>query len=248
MKGARIELFEPVDLDGALVVVAFHGIGAAAPIAASYLHNQLSLPLVGEVRVPGLGPVVQVTQGRATGPVRIFGGEAACNLGDGCPRIYVVVSELPLPQTHIEEISTALLAWAKGAKLILALDAIARGDTDDEPAVFAVADSAAALKQLDASKTEPLSTGVLVGAPAALMLHARDLQVAVATLVVEAAKNHPDGRAAAALIAAMDPLIPEIKMDTLPLIEEAMEIEAKLAASIEEVEEANARRPSHTFI
>ena len=52
-------------------------------------------------------------------------------------------------------------------------------------------------------------------------------------LLVEADPSYPDARAAAKLIELLDKLLPNIKLDTEPLIEEAERIEKQIKSMME---------------
>lgn len=244
----EVEMFDDVEAKGALVLVAFHSTGAAAPIAAAYLRQSLSLPIVGHIRVPELGPVVQVADGVATSPIRILGGEVACSVGKDCDRLYVVAGDLPVPLAIADEIAQAILAWAKDATFVLCLDAVVRDKEDHEPDVFMLANGKDALAHLRSSKAEPLEGGIIVGTTAAILAAGKKAGVEVGALVVEAVRNHPDGRAAAQLVQALDPLIPTIKIDPGPLIKEATELEAQMEKALREAQQAQPQKPVHTFI
>ncbi len=248
MDPVTVETFEAVDVDGALVLVAFHGVGAAAPIAASYLRQHLDLPLVGQVRAQQLGPVVHVSNGIATGPIRVYGGEVACHLDKDCPRLYVIMAELPIDVEIAGELADAILAWAGGARMVISLDAVVRGADDHTPDVYSLAYTASGLKKLSATKAPSLDGAVIVGPTAAILTRSRDHHVDAGALVVEAAKAHPDGRAAAALIEALDKLVPEVVFDNEPLLEEALAIEKQIENAIGQAEAAQPKRPMHTFI
>lgn len=243
----RAETFTEADPTRALVILAFHSTGAAAPIAAAYLREQVDLPLVGHIMDPELGPVVHVADGVATSPVRILGGTTKCSLED-CERVYLVTAELPLPLPVIGDIAEAILDWAKDAALILCLDAVVRDGDDATPDVHAVAGDKEALEMLSSTAAKPLPAGVLVGMTGAMLLRARGKKARVAAVVVEAARSHPDGRAAAELVKILDPLLPDIDIDPGPLLAEAMKLEERIAKSIREAQEAQPQRPGHTFI
>ncbi len=248
MDPVTVECFEQQDVTDALIVVAFHGVGAAAPIAAAYLREHLDLPLVGHVRAEQLGPVVHVTEGIATGPIRVYGGETECKLDGPCPRLYVIMAELPISVEMAGELADAILAWSGGARMVLSLDAVVRGDDDDTPDVFGIAYHKRGLKKLAAADVPTLDAAIIVGPTAAVLAKSRDHHVDAGALVVEAAKGHPDGRAAAALIAALDRMVPEVKFDHEPLLEEALAIEKQIEDAIGQAEAAQPKRPMHTFI
>ncbi len=247
MAPATVETFTDANPRDALVVVAFHGTGAAAAIAASYLRQSLNLPLVGHVRVADIGAVVNVQAGIATSPIRIFGGEVECRLDKGCPSLYIVLAEMPVDANLVDDIAEAVLSWAGAARAIVCLDSVNRDDGEEEPDVYAIADDAETLALLEPTGAAVMQGGFLVGMTAAVLSRSRDHGAHGAALVVEAAAEHPDARAAAALVSRVDPLLPEIRVDAAPLLDEAKIIEQKLAA-LQKAQTAQAVRSPHTFI
>ena len=155
--------------------------------------------------------------------------------------------DIPLPPESILDVAETIMAWAKDARMVLTLDAITRDLDDDTPDVYFVATDATARERLAATGPAPLAQALMGGASAALLAAGRGRTAGA--LVVEARKDHPDGRAAAALIEALDPLIPQIAIDAAPLMEEAMALEQHILRSVADAEEAQSpRRPGHTFI
>lgn len=244
-----VEMFEETDLQDALVLVAFPSTGAAAPIAGTYLHKHLGLPLVGHLVSEDLDGVSHIEDGIAASPVRIHGGETRCDIDGPCPRIFTVTSEVPVPLDLLPDVADAIAGWAKPARMVLSLDAVGRDQGDDTPDVYAGGATPRALAALGNSGAETLRKGLVGGLTAYLLAKGRHAGFHAATLIVEASQNHPDGRAAAALVEALDRLIPELKVDPHPLMEDAMELEKEVKKAMEAAQVAAApRRQQHTFI
>ena len=137
----------------------------------------------------------------------------------------------------------AIRSWAADARLLLVLDAVVRDEGDDTPDVWRVATDAEAEKRVAGSGAEPLKKALIGGMTAFLLAEG-----SAAALVVEARKDHPDGRAAAALVTALDPLIPQIKVDAEPLLKDAMDLEEQVKAAAEEAQKQAPKRIPHSFI
>lgn len=230
MAETTLETFKPVDLGDALVVVAFPTTGSSASIAAQYLIRHLELPLVGHVRVPELSAITAIQDGQATSAVRIYGGEVACKLEKGCPRVYIVTTELAPPPSVGLRMCEAVLDWAAkgGVHLVLALEGVVRSDGDDTPDVFCAAADASVLRELKKTGIAAMERALIGGITAHLLLLAPSRKVRSGAVLVEASRDHPDGRAAAALIDALAKIVPDVRMDPKPLLEEAMMLEGEL--------------------
>lgn len=240
-----IVAFEEMDWKDALVFTAFPTTGAVASIAGHYLRDQLDLPLAGCYRVADQMPLIEVRDGLISSPIRIQGGRSRCDvkLSKNCRSIYLVSTDLPLQPPLLLDVAHAILDKAKedGAHLVLALEGVVRDEDDDTPDVFLAGSSQEVLDELKAVDRPAAKRGMMVGMTAELLLSGRIEEVPVATLMVEANQKHPDGRAAAALLSALDPLLPDIHVETKPLEEQAMALEEEIKKAQKEAQ-AQARR------
>lgn len=251
MTDVVVDTFEELDLEDALVVVAFPTTGSAAPIAAHFLVKHLALPLVGQLRIKDMVGVAAIQDGIATSPVRIYGGKVECKLEKQCPHIYLVTTEVPLPQEWFGDLAEAILDTAGDgrAQLVLALEGVVRQEDDDTPDVYIAGATRKALELLKTTGMEPAGRAVIASLAGQLLLAARRDGVPVGVMLVEASAKHPDGRAAAALISALDKLVPEVDVDAEPLRAEAMELEAQIRKAQEAAQGSASRSyPATTFV
>lgn len=243
-----VEMFEDADLKDALVILAFPSTGAAAPIAGTYLHKRLGLPLVGHLVSEDLEGVSHVENGIAASPIRIHGGETHCDLDGPCPRIYTITTEFPLPLEMLPEVADAITKWAKLSRMVLSLDAVGRDHDGETPTVYAGGSTPEALQALSSSRAKTLEKGLVGGLTAYILAKGHHANFHAALLIVEASQDHPDGRAAAALVEALDRLIPELKVDPTPLLDDAMELEKEVKKAMDAAQFTTPNRSQHTFI
>jgi len=244
-----LEPFGTLDLKDALVLLAFPTTGSAGSIAAHYLQRHLDLPLVGHFRIEGLNGVVAIQDGIATTPVRIFGGEVHCSLEeDRCPRLFLVTTELALPPDVVHDVAVALIQAAGDARLLLCLEGVVRQEGDETPDVFIAADGQSTLDMLARSTGLPVAGRALLVGMTAEMLLGSDGRTQAGAMIVEARADFPDGRAAAALVEALDKLIPDIRVDPKPLVEEALDLEKQILAAQQAAEPQLPRGHQSTFI
>lgn len=242
-------LREDIDWNDSLVLVSFPGAGAAGTIAGHYLRRHLNLPLLGSIHLEGQSPAVTVEGGVTTSPLRIHGGQVECKLGDeSCPSVYLIMTDLALQPAAMQAVAAAILAETAGARMVLCLDAVTREAGDDTPDVHCASPDPALVDLLQTDAVRPVSEGIVVGMSGQILLGAEAAGVPGAALLVEAAADLPDGRAAAALVKAVDKILPSVDIDDEPLLAEAMELEQKVAAASKQAERASAPRSSHTFI
>jgi uncharacterized protein len=245
-----LESFEDMDLAKALVVVAFPTTGSASSIAAQYLLRHLGLPLVGHLRIPELSSVMAIDEGRATSAVRIYGGEVECKLAGGCPRVYIVTTELALSSPVAGRIGDAVVALAKrdNARLVLVMEGVHRSEGDETPDVFSASSDKKVLKELVKAGIPAMERALIAGIAAQVILSAPGMGVAAAAVLVEARRDHPDGRAAVALIEAFHKILPEVDIDPKPLLKEALQLEADIKRAQQHAVDQNALPPAPSFI
>lgn len=241
------------DWKDALILTAFPTTGSAASIATHFLREELKLELAASIHIKGQGPIVVVQSGIATAPVRVFGGDATCDikLQKRCRDLYIVTTDLVLDPAMMRRVAHLILEKAKadGAHMILALEGVVRGEGDDTPDLFMAAASPEVLEELQVLEVPTAGQALIGGMTGELLLEASGNGVPVGSLMVQASRRHPDGRAAAALIKVLDKLIPQVKIDPGPLEEQAMKLEKAIKQAQEEAQRSQDPMPTHsTFI
>lgn len=248
MPEAVLDAFERIQAKDALILVAFPTTGQASSIAAQYLVRQLSLPLVGHIRLPEIQNVVAIQEGRVTSLVRLFGGEVECKLDKKCPRVYVLTAELPMPAPVLAGTAELVLEMARqgGAHMVLCLEGVVRAEGDDIPDVYCASADPEVLKELTSRKIPVMERALIGGIAGPILLGSAGRGIRSAALLVEARREHPDGRAAAALIEALQLILPHVSMDAQPLQDEAMRLEKEIQEAI--AGSAPVATPGNSFI
>ncbi len=220
---------------GATILTCFPSAGLATTIAAHYIVRTLKLPRIGILASAEMPPIAVIQGGIVNPPVRAYGRRDFA----------VVLSEFPPTPSQASALARTLLGEAerRKARWIVALEGVSphpqeedaeAGTEEPEPKVYAVVSQSggAASDAIRKSGAEGLDEGVLGGVSGALLVQAlgRPLPVAVLLATARSAQVFPDHRAGAALIEALDRVLPELKIDTLPLRAQAEEIERALRA------------------
>lgn len=230
---------------GSVLVSAFPSAGLATIVAAHYIIRALKLPRVGRFESPDVSPIAIVQGGEVNPMVRAYGR----------PDLGLVLSEFPPTPSQANALARAILDGAERRKsrLIVCLEGVvphpvggdedeeegeAVAGIDEEPAeqvwvAFSRRDPAL-LQSFEPSRARPLEDGVIGGVSGALLVQGIGRSVPVAVFLVSArvAGGVPDHRAGAALIEAVDRLLPEIEIDTKPLRAQAEQIEKALRAAM----------------
>jgi uncharacterized protein len=228
---------------GSVVLTAFPSAGLATIIAAHYMVQSLKLARTGRFDSPDLAPVAVVQDGEVNPTIRVYGR----------PKLALVLSEFPPTPSQANAVARTVLDTAerRGARAIICLEGVVPHPEDDDDGAADEASKAgtdaseqvwvtysrrdpAFAAPFDAAKARPLEEGVIGGVSGALLVQGIGRSVPVAALLVSAriAEGLPDHRAGAALIEALDRVLPELKIDTGPLRAQAEQIEKALRAAL----------------
>jgi uncharacterized protein len=163
-------------------------------------------------------------------PARIYAKED--------PKIGVFISEFTPPPLIHRPIARKLLEWAEemGCKRIVCTEGLPIPKNDDpvnedvprDVKVYGIGSTDNARKELEKVGVELLETGMIYGVSAVLLNEGRWKNFDVITLLAEAREDIPDALAASKILQAFDKLLPEIKIDTKPLAEQAKKFEEHL--------------------
>jgi uncharacterized protein len=222
---------------GATILSAFPSAGLATIIAAHYMVRALKLPRTGRFDSPELAPVAIVQGGEVHPTIRVYGRRD----------VALVVSEFPPTPTQAIAIARSILdnAERRGARAVVCLEGVvphpenedeAQADPEDAPDeqvwVTFSRNEPSFRAPFEAAKARLLEEGVIGGVSGAMLVQGIGRKVPVAALLVSSrvADGLPDHRAGAALIEALDRLMPELKIDTGPLRAQAEQIEKALRA------------------
>jgi predicted ATP-grasp superfamily ATP-dependent carboligase len=219
---------------GATILSSFPSAGLAATVAAHYIIRTLNLPRVGIMDASESLPIAVVQSGEVQPPMRIYGR----------PDLAVVVSEFPPAISAVAPIANAILdgAEARQAKGVVCLEGVvptpaseAESDGPEETVWGVVARrDPATVRWLGGARVRFLEDGVIGGVSGAMLIGGLRRALPISVLLVSARESvgYPDHRAGAAVIEALDRLLPELKIDTGPLRVQAEMIEKLLRSTM----------------
>lgn len=221
--------WEPFDLRKALVVVGFPSFGLASSIATSYLIDSLHLREIGGVVASSFPPAAVVQDGVASSPVRIFVGDVTCGPGGRCEQLCVVHSNMAPKPSILTPVARAVVAWAKehGAQEVVCLEGFKQeAGSAAETRIFGAASDPQGREMLGMIKVAPYADGLLAGFGGVALYAARAIGQPALCFLVETRQGFPDARGAARLLETLKPLVPLVKINERPLLEQAEIIEA----------------------
>ena len=244
MSGAPVvAVDDELNAEGALVVTCFPSAGFVSSIVAHYLVDRLGLTFVGGARGPGLPPVCLVQEGKPLPPLRFYAGEPICHM-DRCDKVVLIASEIQVNADLTLSLADTILDWveASGASQVMMIDSFSHGpdqahsifdDDESDESMLGIGSTDSAQETLEQLGVSKLKHGVVGGMSGVMLGECRRRRIDAMAILAESGGDLangaiPDARAAARIIERLDGLLPAIKLDTEPLLEEAQRIEEQI--------------------
>ena len=244
MSGAPVvAVDDELNAEGALVVTCFPSAGFVSSIVAHYLVDRLGLTFVGGARGAGLPPVCLVQEGKPLPPLRFYAGEPICHM-DRCDKVVLIASEIQVNADLTLSLADSILDWveASGASQVMMIDSFSHGpdqahsifdDDESDESMLGIGSTDSAHETLEQLGVSKLKHGVVGGMSGVMLGECRRRRIDAMAILAESGGDLangaiPDARAAARIIERLDGLLPAIKLDTEPLLEEAQRIEEQI--------------------
>ena len=234
---------DELNAEGALVVTCFPSAGFVSSIVAHYLVDRLGLTFVGGARGAGLPPVCLVQEGKPLPPLRFYAGEPICHM-DRCDKVVLIASEIQVNADLTLSLADSILDWveASGASQVMMIDSFSHGpdqahsifdDDESDESMLGIGSTDSAQETLEQLGVSKLKHGVVGGMSGVMLGECRRRRIDAMAILAESGGDLangaiPDARAAARIIERLDGLLPAIKLDTEPLLEEAQRIEEQI--------------------
>ena len=244
MSGAPVvAVDDELNAEDALVVTCFPSAGFVSSIVAHYLVDRLGLTFVGGARGAGLPPVCLVQEGKPLPPLRFYAGEPICHM-DRCDKVVLIASEIQVNADLTLSLADSILDWveASGASQVMMIDSFSHGpdqahsifdDDESDESMLGIGSTDSAQETLEQLGVSKLKHGVVGGMSGVMLGECRRRRIDAMAILAESGGDLangaiPDARAAARIIERLDGLLPAIKLDTEPLLEEAQRIEEQI--------------------
>lgn len=245
----RIVTWEPVDLSRALVVVGFPSVGLVGSIATAHLVKALKLREIGTVLSLDFPPTAVLEDGLSVSPIRVYLGDVVCGPDGACDQLCVIHSDIAPKPRAIPSLTYAFVTWARehrAAQLVCLEGTRTEASPSDEARVLGVASDAAGRRMLDRMGLQSPEDGPLVGVGGVALYQARALGQPAVCVLAETREEYPDARGAAKLLEVLNALVPRVKIDGRPLLEQAQVLESVFRQRREQSSQAveNLSRPS----
>lgn len=216
IRRAKMELKDPV------AIMGFPTVGLVGSILASYISKEKSMQFMAGITSSELPPYTLIQNGEPYPPVRIYG----YNTENGSS-ILVITSEIsPKPELcYAMSMKIMELLNELGVHRLIALEGVAQCDNSE---IVVCGNNKDTLDRAREAELKVLDDGLVRGMTGVMLYEGRDMEIDVLALLCPADPNMPDPRASASIIEPLRKLIPELDIESEPLIKEADEMESKI--------------------
>mgnify|MGYP000011624499 CR=1 FL=1 len=219
----KIEIVQkkPINTENSKIILGFPEVGLVGTIASMFLVETLKMEEVGYLRSPLFPPLIILHNGKPSFPVRIYSYD----------KIFLILSEIPIPPAAMFPLSAKIVNWAKENKadIILMIGGLPVPNRMDleTPEVFAAVCGEKAEKIVEQLEIKKLEEGMMVGPYAAIFMECYNSDVNALLLSAQAFARYPDPGAAASVVTILSKIL-DVNIDIKPLLERAEELRIRL--------------------
>ena len=222
------------------IIEGFPGFGLVGTIATEFLIHHLDVEMIGKITMTESPAVVAIHQDHVVEPLGIFYNK----------KYNLVIVHAVSASTGLEwGLADIIKKLAKDlqTKQIISLEGVGSSATKpDTERLFYFSKDKKASGSLSKIGMDPLKEGIIMGVTGALLLNVE--KIPLLCIFAETHTDLPDSKAAARVIKALDSYL-GLKVDTAPLLEQAVKFEEKLKGLLQKGQEAqqmaDAKKPSY---
>ena len=239
MGDIKLHEYKEKDVSDALVIVSFPTVGLISTIVANFLVTNMKLERIAAMTSADFYPAAIIQDGVPTPPVRIFAGDHVCGPSNECNQLVVITSELPIKASIFLDLADRIIQWCKekGCKVLVTIEGVNSQDPidDKDVKIFHVASNDEAKGFLKGLQSKNLESGMVSGLSGILLYKGNMDNYPVTSLLAEAHSEFPDSRSAATVLGVLDRMVPQIRMDPEPLLEQAEMIEGQVRKAMAQI-------------
>lgn len=211
-------------LEGATVIDGFPSVGLVNTIAANYLVATLDLDQIAALDSDRFPAVSMIYANKPKFPARVYASEKL--------KTVVFLSEFRILPFLYRPLAKTLLNWAKEQKCSLIISPLGYPvellSIEKDLDVMGVGSTEKARQKLISNDIKQLSIGIIPGISGLLLNEGRWANFDVISLVIPMQPDIPEVKAAVKAVEIIDKLIPEIRVDIVPLQKEAERIAERI--------------------
>jgi len=217
------------------LIVGMPDVGLVGLIASTYLARTLGAEMVAYMDSPHLPPVLLYHEARPHPVMRVH------RFSTGERSALLLVSEVAIGVRGIHSFARFVVEWglSKGVERLLLLGGVPTPQRMklEKPAVYGAGVTREDVELIEKSGFNLFREGFVSGPYALILKECYKRSAKGIALLAESFLNYPDPGAAAAVLAALDPLL-GLKVSVEPLLEQEEEIRARLRETMKRTMEA----------
>lgn len=217
--------YEDLGLERPIAVIGFPGAGLVSSIVPNYLVGQLNMRPIAGMASPEMPPYCLIAGGYAMPPVRFYGRKGR---GKNGRDLVVCMSEYAPKPEDCFLLTQEILRYLKriGCETIICLEGVPRYTPEDVMVACGSGEGAAEL--IKKTKIKELPNGMIRGMSGVILYDGPGWGMDVIAMVCPASQNVPDPGSAVEFLKPLTRLIPGLKVDPKPLLDEADQIQKHL--------------------
>lgn len=228
----RVVEKRPEKLDGFTLIEGFPGLGLVGTIAVRYLIDKLKFEPYAYIESSFFLPIVRVHDGIPVHPSTIY--------IDRERKLLALISEQIIPQAAVLPLAKTVVEWAskKGIKRIISIEGIGTHSEEKSTAIYGIACSEKAKKELLKYNIKPVGDGITSGVTSMILLELSRQNKIIGYSLLGNVKIAEDYKAAASCLDKLSQIL-KLNIDTKPLLKEAKKFEQALLKHLKELKEAH---------
>ena len=217
--------YSDMGLERPIAVVGFPGAGLVSSIVPNYLVGQLSMTPLAGMSSPEMPPYCLIAGGLAMPPVRFYGRKGK---GKNARDMIVCMSEYAPKPEDCYLLAEEILRYLKrmGCETIVCLEGVPRYTEEDVMMVRGCGENTRDLMRK--TKLKELSNGMIRGMTGVMLYDGPGWGIDVISLVCPANQSLPDPGAAVGFLKPLSKLVPGLKVNPQPLMDEADQIKKRM--------------------
>lgn len=223
----RTVKYEDMDLDRPVAIIGFPSAGLVSSIVSNFYVGQLEMPAIAGMSSPEMPPYCLISNGTAYPPVRFYGHKGKGKTGRD---VIVCLSEYAPKPENCYELAHEILDFLrrKGCEDVICLEGIPK--YSPEEVMVACGSGPGAAKMMKKSKLTIMDGGMVKGLSGVMLYDGPSYGMNVVTVMCPATQNIPDPGSAANFIDPIARMVPGMRVNAKPLLEEGEQIQKRIQA------------------
>jgi uncharacterized protein len=221
----RTVRYGSMDLDNPVALIGFPSAGLVSSIISNFYVAQLSMPVIASMSGPNMPPYCFIVGNQAYPPVRFYGRKGK---GKNSRDVIICLSEYAPKPEEAYELAREIITFLRrmGVVDVICFEGVPKFSGEEFMMVCGSGPGCAPM--MKKSKLPVMDTGMIRGLTGILMYEGEPAGMNVISVLCPANQSVPDPGSAVGFIEPISKMVPGLKVDPKPLLEEADLIKKKM--------------------